>query len=164
MPSHVASELFFPVIGVSKKYPFQSVTSIWKINIIIINEWFCSRPNSMVIDFNSVDRNKFVCLGLTSLLNIWGHVATVPACSSGTLTDVLLHMNDMPQTQDMTFHPVTVYKHRADLSLCYQLMSNVILEYTSTHFNVLGNPRPGNLSPTSHTHQRTLNIMILIWW
>ena len=26
----------------------------------------------------------FVCLGLTSLLNIWGHIATVPVCSSGT--------------------------------------------------------------------------------
>ena len=27
---------------------------------------------------------------------------TVPACSSGTLTDVLSHWNTMPQTQDMT--------------------------------------------------------------
>ena len=26
----------------------------------------------------------FVCLGLTSLWNIWGHITTVPACSSGT--------------------------------------------------------------------------------
>ena len=37
----------------------------------------------------------FVCLGLTSLLNIWGHIATVPACSSGTLTNVLPHRNAM---------------------------------------------------------------------
>ena len=58
----------------------------------------------------------------------------VPACSSGTLTNVLPHRNAMPQTQDMTPHPVTVYRHRADLSLCYPLMWNVTLEYTATHF------------------------------
>ena len=52
----------------------------------------------------------FVCLGLTSLFNIWGHVATVPACSSGTLTNVLPHRNAMLQTQDMTPHSVIVYR------------------------------------------------------
>ena len=87
----------------------------------------------------------------------------VPACSSGTLTNVLPHRNAMPQTQDMTPHPVTVYRHGADLSLCYPLMWNVTLEYTTTHFNVLGETRPGNPSPTFHTHQRTLNLMLL-WW
>ena len=46
-------------------------------------------------------------LGLTSLLNIWGHITTVSACSSGTLTNVLPHRNAMQQTQDMTPHPVT---------------------------------------------------------
>ena len=35
-----------------------------------------------------------------------------------------------------------------DLSLCYPLMWNVTLEYTATHFNVLGETRPGNPSPT----------------
>ena len=29
---------------------------------------------------------------------------TVPACSSGTLTNVLPHRNAMPQTQDTTPH------------------------------------------------------------
>ena len=105
----------------------------------------------------------FVCLGLTSLWNIWGHITTVPACSSGTLTNVLPHRNAMPQTQDTTPHPVTVYRHGADLSLCYPSMWNVTLEYTSTHFNVLGETRPGNPSPTFHTHQRTFNLM-LSWW
>ena len=66
----------------------------------------------------------FVCLGLTSLLNIWSHITTVPACSSGTLTNVLPYRNSMPQTQDTTPHPVTVYRHGADLSLCYQLYMN----------------------------------------
>ena len=66
----------------------------------------------------------------------------------------------MPQTQDTTPHPVTVYRHGADLSLCYPLMWNVTLEYTATHFNVLGETRPGNPSPTFHTHQRTLNLMV----
>ena len=75
----------------------------------------------------------FVCLGLTSLLNILGHITTVPAYSSGILTDVLPHRNAMLQTQAITPHPVTVYRHGADLSLCYQLMWNVTLEYTATH-------------------------------
>ena len=94
----------------------------------------------------------FVCLGLTSLLNICGHIATVPARSSGTLTNMLPHRNVMPQTQDTTTHPVTVYRRMADLSLCYPLMWNVTLEHTATHFNILGKTRPGNPSPTFHTH------------
>ena len=57
----------------------------------------------------------------------------MPACSSGTLTNVLPHRNAIPQTQDMTLHPVTVYRHEADQSLCYSLMWNVTLEYTTTH-------------------------------
>ena len=72
-----------------------------------------------------------VCWGLTSLLNIWGHIATMPAWSSGTLTNVLPHRNAMLRTQDMTTRPITVYRHRADLSLCYPLMWNVTLKYTT---------------------------------
>ena len=105
----------------------------------------------------------FVCLGLTSLWNIWGHITTVPACSIGTLTNVLPHRKAMPQTQDTTPHPVTVYRHGADLSLCYPLMLNVTLECTATHFNVLSETRPGNPSLTFHTHQRTLNLMLSLW-
>ena len=41
-------------------------------------------------------------MGLTSLLNIWGHIATLPTCCSGTLTYVLPHRNAMPQTHGMT--------------------------------------------------------------
>ena len=47
----------------------------------------------------------FVCWGLTSPLNNVGHVTTVPACSTGTLTNVLPHRNVMPQTQDTVPHP-----------------------------------------------------------
>ena len=75
----------------------------------------------------------------------------------------LPHRNAMPQTQDTTPHPVTVYRHGADLSLCYPLTWNVTLEYTATHFNVLGETRPGNPSPTFYTHKQTLNLM-LSWW
>ena len=53
----------------------------------------------------------YVSYGLTSD-NIWGHIATVPTCSSRTLTNVLPHWNAMPQTQDMTPHPVTEYRQR----------------------------------------------------
>ena len=115
------------------------------------------------IHFTCFDCFLFVCLGLKSLWNIWGHITTVPACSSGTLTNMLPHRNAMPQTQDTTPHPVTEYRHGADLSLCYPLMWNVTLEYTATHFNVLGETRPGNPSPTFPTYQRTLNLM-LSWW
>ena len=90
-------------------------------------------------------------------------MTTVPACSSDTLTNVLPHRNAMPQTQDMTPYR-TVYRHGADLSLCYLLMWNVTLEYTATHFNVLGETRPGNPSPTFHTQQRTLNLMVVNSW
>ena len=96
------------------------------------------------------------CLCLTSLLNIWGHIAIVPVCSSDTLANMLPHRNDMPQTQDTTPLPVTVYRHRADLSLCYPLMWNVTLEYTATHFNVLGKNRPGNPSrPSTKTSEHS---------
>ena len=43
----------------------------------------------------------FVCISITSLLNICGHIASVPACSSDTLTNVLPHRNVIPQTQGM---------------------------------------------------------------
>ena len=92
----------------------------------------------------------YVCLGLTSFLNIWGHITTVSACSSGTLTNVLPHRNAMPQTQDTTPHTVTVYRHGVDLSLCYRIMWNVTPEYTATHFNVLGETRP-----STHTSERS---------
>ena len=75
----------------------------------------------------------------------------VPTCSSATLTNVLPHRNTMPQTHDMTPHPVTVYRHGGDVWLCYPLMLNVTLEYTTTHFNVLGKTRPGN--PSTHTRE-----------
>ena len=52
---------------------------------------------------------KFILGGLTLLLNICGDITTVLACSSGTLINVLPHRNAMPQTQDTTPHPVTVY-------------------------------------------------------
>ena len=42
---------------------------------------------------------------------------TVPTCVSGTLTNVLPHRNAMLQTQDITPHPVTVYRHGGDLCL-----------------------------------------------
>ena len=88
-------------------------------------------------------------------------ITMVPACSSGSLTNVLPLRNAMPQTQDTTHHPVTVYRHRADLS-CYPLMWNVTLEYTTTHFNVLGKTRPGNPSPTFHTHQPNGDVMVVV--
>ena len=79
-----------------------------------------------------------------------------------TLTNVLPHRNAMPQAQAMTPHPVTVYRHMADLSLCYPLMWDITLEYTTTHFNVLGQTRSGNHTPIFHIHRRTLNFIMVV--
>ena len=112
---------------------------------------------------------KRVCCALLNfcfnlgLFNISGHITTVPACNSGTLTNVLPLRNGMPQTQDIAPHPFTVYRHGTDLSLCYPLTWNFTLEYTATHFNILGETRPGNPSLTFHTQQQTLNLM-QFWW
>ena len=148
-----------------KKKQFHLLENICKISFLVKYWTFhftgkIARPLFCMVNYFVC---LFVCLGLTSLWNIWGHITTVPACSSGTLTNVLPHRNAMPQTQDTTPHPVTVYRHGANLSLCYPSMWNVTLEYTATHFNVLGETRPGNPSPTFHTHQRTFNLM-LSWW
>ena len=130
-----------------------------RLRCVTVTSWSCARSRrrrsltptpwsansaSMQVTYSThsptfqINEFLFVCLGLTSLWNIWGHIATVPTCGSGTLTNVLPHRNAMPQTQDTTPHPVTVYRHGANLSLCYPSMWNVTLEYTATHFNVLG--------------------------
>ena len=59
----------------------------------------------------------FVFLGLTAFLNICGHITTVPACSSGILTNMLPHRNVMPQTQGMTPHP-TPLQYRPTWPIC----------------------------------------------
>ena len=66
------------------------------------------------------------------------------------------------QTQDTTPQPVTVYRHRADLSLCYPMMWNVTLGYTTTIW--MSWVKPDRESPISRTHQWTLNFMMLLWW
>ena len=88
-------------------------------------------------------------LGLTALLNILVHFATVPACSTGTLTNVLQRGNAMSQTQDITTHPVTVYRHRVNQSLCYPLMWNM----HSYPFYCLGSDPTGrSFADLQHTH------------
>ena len=61
----------------------------------IFSMWFCWQCRS---------KNKYfkVCLGLTSLFYIWGHIATVHACSSGTLTKLL--QAGMPCCRHRTWH------------------------------------------------------------
>ena len=72
---------------------------------------------------------SFVCWGLVSLFK---NIATVTSIC--TLTNVPPHRNTMPQTQNMTPNPVTVYRHRAGLPFCYPFIWNVTPEYTTmTH-------------------------------
>ena len=68
----------------------------------------------------------------------------MPACRFDTLTNVLLHWNAIQQTQDMTPHPVTVYRHRADLAMYYPLMCNVTPEATNFYIIVVGLTQPRN--------------------
>ena len=75
------------------------------------------------------------------------------------------HRNAMRQRQDMAPHPVTVYRHGADLWLCYPLMWNVALKYTATHFNVLVRPDREILPrPSTHTSERDAVIKVIISW
>ena len=60
----------------------------------------------------------------------------------------------------MTPDPVTVSRCRADLSLCYPLMWNVTLEYTATHFIVLGQTRLGNPSLISLVPHTPVNAQL----
>ena len=96
----------------------------------------------------------FVCWGLASLFNIWGHIMAMPACGSDT--SICCHTG-MP-CPDMTPHPVTVYRHRVNLSLCYPLMWNVTMEYTTTHFYVLCQTQSRNPSLTFGTHQQMVAV------
>ena len=69
---------------------------------------------------------------------------------------------EMPCRRHRTWHP-TPSQYTDEFSLCYPLMWNDTLEYTANHCNVLDKARPGNPSPTFHTHQRTLRLMLLRW-
>ena len=100
---------------------------IWSLELSKGRVKHTHNPLQTVTWIKTMPLYLFVCLSWTSLLNIWGHITTVPACSSGTFSNVQPHRNAMQQTQGMTPHPVTVYWHRADLSLCYLLMWNVTL-------------------------------------
>ena len=88
----------------------------------------------------------------------------VTACSSGTPTNVLPQRNVMPQTQIMAHNPVTVHSHRADLSFSNPFKWNVTLEYTTTQMYVLGKTRPGNPSPSFHTHTSERSIFMMLLW
>ena len=58
-----------------------------------------------------------VLLGHNVVLNIGDHFVTVPPFTSGT--NALPHRNAMIQTHGITLHPVTVYIHWTNRSLCY---------------------------------------------
>ena len=67
---------------------------------------------------------------------------------------------------NITYRTVTVYmvyRHRAYLFLCYTLMWNITLKYTTTHFNVFGQTWLRNPSPNFHTQQRMLSFIMLVW-
>ena len=95
----------------------------------------------------------FIYWGLKWNLNIWSHIMTVPACSSGTLTIVLQHWNVMLQTQGMPPHLVKFYRH-------FLLMWNFKLKATTTNFYVLGLTKLRNPSLTFHTVSKLFTSML----
>ena len=54
----------------------------------------------------------------------------------------------------MTHHPVKIYRHRTELTLCYILMWKVRLEFTIAHFHVLGLTRQIHPSLIKLPHQK----------
>ena len=82
----------------------------------------------------------------------------MPACSSGTLTNVLPHRN----VDTDTGHDTPPHHSWANLSLCYPLMWNVTQEYTTTHFNVFGKTRSENPSLTTHTANAQLYDAVVV--
>ena len=87
--------------GTEYSYRLYTGWDLGRLRFTFLHTW-----NKMM----SRSTNCFICWGLMSLLNIWGLITTVPVCSSDTLTIVLPRRNAMPQTQDMTPHPVTGYR------------------------------------------------------
>ena len=59
--------------------------------------------------------------GFNNFALTFGVIATVPAWSSGTLINLMVDSIAQPQTQDMTSHPVTVYRHASSLGRASQL-------------------------------------------
>ena len=95
-------------------------------------------------------------LGLTSLLNICGYIATVFACSSVTLTDICAathecHAADTGHTTP-SHHSIQT-QGRPVVVLSIDEERHTGPNYTTTHFNVLGPNRSGNPSPTFHIQQ-----------
>ena len=84
------------------------------ITYIVIIQYY-DRFSNYLLCYLSILTGQFcICLFIC-----WGrgHITTVPGFISGCLTNVPPHRNTMPQTQDMTPHSITLYRHRADLSL-----------------------------------------------
>ena len=99
------------------------------------------------MDWNDTITGLAVCLfGSYIAFTHLKSYSTVPTCSSGTLTNVLPHRNAMPQTQDMTPHPVTVYRP-VSIHCCGTSHWN----NTTTHFNVSGQTQSRKSKGCSHT-------------
>ena len=78
----------------------------------LANSRECGRNTHSIIKHNN-SLCLIVCLfGFKVAFKLLGSYHNGACCSSDTLTNVLQHRNAMPQTQDMTPHPVTVYRHR----------------------------------------------------
>ena len=109
------------------------------------------RTHSLILQLTSFsDSNSFMTVGPDVISRRCLLVAVVlwPMCCH----------TGMPRRRQRTWHfTPSQYRHRADLSLCYPLVWNITLEYTTTNFNVLGQTRSRDPSLTFHTHQRTLN-------
>ena len=78
-----------------------------------------------------------ICLFLLWFNVIFKHLRSSQRCLLVAVVTMCCHIW-MPCRRHRTWHPVTVYRHRVDLSLCYPLMWNITVEYTTIHSNGLG--------------------------
>ena len=86
------------------QYSVNKIMNEMGLNMTAVSQQLMQMLNSL--DMTSMTADRSVCLLRFNIT--FKHIATVPACSSGTLTNVLPHRNGMLQTQDMTSHPNVV--------------------------------------------------------
>ena len=99
--------------------------------------------------------------GLDIAVHFLGPNATVPACSSVSLTIMLPHWNAMLQTQHRTPILVTIYRHLANLSLQCSLIWNITPEATTIVF--MSSVRPDQETLPSSSTQKA-NVLLQCYY
>ena len=111
-----------------------------------------NKPLSYNAVYNVLTNEIFYSYKLGCCYKIW-FVTSKQCLPVAVVPDhlVLPHKYFMPQSWGMTPKPVTVYKYRINLYLCYPLMWSSTLKAAITHLEVLSISDSTDTSITSHT-------------